>query len=189
MTHERDRMESDRDVGDHAAARRRLAERDRRNLLARAGNAAIGEALQGRAPLAIQRELATLDPRLLPESVLAPHARAIDPAQVKPKILAWLEPQRDELENRALFTGAGFSPERYLSMPQLVAMVRQHVPEAAQLEPSQVARVIKEWSRVQIPDHKLAGGFVADSEIEAAVQNALGKPGTVRIERKGTAWM
>jgi hypothetical protein len=158
-----------------------------RSLLERAGNAAITKALQGDAPLAIQRELASLDPRLLPRDMLD---HALTPTadllpQVKPKILAWLEPQRDDIENRAMFTGAGFSPERAISMPELVAMVREHVPEALKMTPAQVAGVIREWTHVQIHEHKLAGDGVATSEIEAAVQNALGKPGTIHVERKG----
>jgi hypothetical protein len=161
-----------------------------RSLLERAGNAAITQALQGNVPLAVQRELGSLDPRLIPrdqlEHALKPSVDSLP--QVKPKILAWLEPQRNEIENRALFTGAGFSPERAISMPELVAMVREHLPEALQITPAQVAGVIREWAHVQIPEHKLAGGVVASSEIEAAVQNALGKPGTIHVERKGK-WM
>jgi hypothetical protein len=159
-------------------------------LLEGAGNRAVTEALRGNAPLAIQRELAALDLRLVPRAGFEPPAPAGDlVAQVKPKILAWLEPQRDDIENRALFTASNFNPARFISMPVLVAMVRQHVPEANQLEPSQIARIIRDWTHVQIPEHALVQGTVADGEIEAAVQNALGTPGTVRVERKGTAWM
>jgi hypothetical protein len=156
-------------------------------LLERAGNAAVTEALHGNAPLAIQRELAALDLRLHPKAEFEP---AVDvAAQVRPKILAWLEPQRADIENRAMFTAMNFNPARFISMPVLVAMVRQHVSEANQLEPEQIARIIRSWTRVQIPEHAMVHGAVADGEIEAAIQNALGKPGTVRVERKGSAWM
>jgi hypothetical protein len=108
----------------------------------------------------------------------------------KPAILAWLEPQRDTIENRALFTNSpGEDPARGLSMPELIDLIKQNVPEAVKLTPAQIAAVATEWSHVQIPAHKLVGGAVADSEIAAAINNALGKPGTVRVERPSKGWM
>ncbi len=161
-------------------------------LMALAGNAAVVELLLGNASRVVQRQYAQLDPRLLPSpgSLWTPPAPVEDPLpRVRPKILAWLEPQRADLENRALFTNSGLSPDRGISMPELIAMVREHVPEALQLQPPQIAEIIRAWSHVQIPEHKLVGGTVADSEVAAAISNVLGKPGTIRVERPSRGWM
>ncbi len=77
-----------------------------------AGNAAVAQLLQGEADIEVQRELG-----LFPPSVTAPRDQAKTLDQIRPEILAWLEPQREELENRARSTSMGIAdPAHALTM-------------------------------------------------------------------------
>jgi hypothetical protein len=80
------------------------------------------------------------------------------------------------------------SPERAITVPGLVAMIREAVPDARGLDPRRIARIINDWIHVSIAD-KMPGGKVSDAEVVGVIQSVLGKPGTIRVERKGSAWM
>jgi hypothetical protein len=154
-----------------------------------AGNAAVQQLLEGKPDLLVQRQLG-LDPRLYQGSaVTAPRDEAARLERARPLILAWLEPQRADIEERARSTSMGFaSPAQALTMGGLVAMIREAVPDAADLDQRQIARVVQDWIHVSIPD-RMHGGQVSDAEVVGAIQSVLGKPGTIRVERKGSGWM
>lgn len=163
------------------------------DLMARAGNAAVQQLLEGRAHLPVQREVG-IDPRLLPtpEFVRSLTAAGDDRETVeatRAKVVAWLEPQRADIENRARQTSMGFaSPAEALTTGGLAALVRQAVPEAKSLKDRRLAQMIKDWIHVSMVD-QMGGGQLSDAEVLSAVQAVLGKPGTIRVERKGAAWM
>jgi hypothetical protein len=153
-----------------------------------AGNAAVAQLLEGNASIEVQRELG-VGSGLFPPSVTEPRDQAKTLDQIRPEILAWLEPQREELENRARNTAMGIAdPAHALTMGGLIAMIREAVPDAQPLERRQIARIVGDWIHTGIAD-KMMGGQVADSEVIGAIQSVLGKPGTIRVERKGSAWM
>ena len=157
-------------------------------LMQGAGNAAVQHLLEGNGDLEVQRQLG-VDARLYPINVTAPRDQAKTLDQIRPEILAWLEPQREDLENRARNTSMGIAdPAHALTMGGLIAMIREAVPDAQHLERRQIARIVGDWIHTSIAD-KMLGGQVADSEVVGAIQSVLGKPGTVRVERKGSAWM
>jgi hypothetical protein len=104
-----------------------------------------------------------------------------------PKIKAWLEPKRSDIQSRADSTRLGLltKPENMVTMPKLVDLVRLNVPDAVALDDAKLKDVIRGWAGFQIPDVALLGGQVPLDQIAATLDNMLGTPGKVKVQRRG----
>jgi hypothetical protein len=130
-------------------------------LQATAGNAAVARAVRaGRLP-ALARDLAPLVPAITPQPM---------PAGIAMRVSAYLETMRLSIQLR---NGAGT-----ISMPELVNLVRQNVPEALQATPYQIEVVIAETLGSGTPPAARATQSAdgRSAQLEASILNHLPKP-------------
>ena len=146
-----------------------------------AGNAAVSRLLQREAalPTLTQPTNKWVPPLGSGSLTLDPSFVEKRQKEVTAKIVAYLEQEKARIQGRIFVEG--------FSMPEVVDLVRQSVPEALELAPVQIERIVREsYKDITIPAHRMPGDVKgAESELVATVRNALGRiPTSVGVERK-----
>ena len=149
-----------------------------------AGNVAVSRLIQRQQPASAAVPGSPV--QIFPPSIVGPPggSNPLDPSlipdAVREKVTAFLEGRRDEIRKRK---GDGT-----ISFPEVLAMVRQNVPEAQSLQLFQLDMVVRSRLAADSPPERRAtrGTEAARAELEAKIANAVtSKEKGVAVKREG----